>query len=136
MKRYLLLAYHAMTGFSDTVTGILLMIAPELTLRLMHLHASHEALPFLSFIGAFVLSVGLACIYGARLVACGGCAKRLETVWLLTGITRGIVAVFVAANVFAGSLESGWMSVAVCDGTCTVVQAIGLSRGWLSNDGR
>jgi hypothetical protein len=136
MKRNLLLAYHVMTGFSDTVTGILLVVAPQLTLHLMHLHASREALPFLSFIGAFVLSVGLACIYGGRLVACGGCAKRLETVWLLTAITRGIVAVFVTANVFAGALEGDWMTVAVCDGACTVLQSIGLARGWLSNEGR
>jgi len=66
MKRNLLLAYHVMTGFSDTVTGILLVVAPQLTLHLMHLHASREALPFLSFIGVFVLSVGLACMRRMR----------------------------------------------------------------------
>jgi hypothetical protein len=131
MNRTVLLGYQLATGLSDTVTGALLMIAPELTLRLMMLHVANDSIPFLSFIGAFVLSVGLACLYGGLIVTRGEFATRLGVVWLLTAITRGSVAMFVIAAVAAGRLETGWLTVAACDGVCVLIQATGLRRGWL-----
>jgi len=131
MKRAVLLGYQLATGISDTSTGALLIVAPELTLRLMRLHVQPDAIPFLSFIGAFVLSVGLACLYGGYLVVCGECTTRLEMVWLLTAITRGSVAVFVVTAVMTSRLEAGWLTVAACDGACVVIQAWGLRKGWL-----
>ena len=68
MNRSILLAYQSIIGVSDTLTGALLMVAPAITLSLMHLHAPSETWVFLSFIGAFVLSVGLSCLYGAFLL--------------------------------------------------------------------
>jgi hypothetical protein len=133
MKRPILFGYQMLTGLSDTSTGMLLIVAPELTLRLMRLHVPSDAVPFLSFIGAFVLSVGLACLYGAYLASCGGCTSKLEVVWLLTAFTRGSVAVFVVSQVLAGTLEAGWLTVALSDGACVLIQAIGLRRGWLRN---
>lgn len=131
MNRTVLLVYQLATGCSDTVTGALLVIAPELTLRLMRLHVADDALPFLSFIGAFVLSVGLACLYGGLLVTRRECASKLTVVWLLTAITRGSVAAFVIAAIAAHRLEAGWLTVAACDGICVAIQATGLRRGWL-----
>jgi hypothetical protein len=55
MKRRILLAYQLITGLSDGITGLLLIFAPALTLRLMRLAAPSAALPFLSYVGAFVL---------------------------------------------------------------------------------
>lgn len=118
---------------SDTSTGALLIVAPDLTLRLMRLHVPDDAAPFISFIGAFVLSVGLSCLYGAWLIHSAGSMPRLEAVWLLTAITRGAVAVFIFTAVSTGSLEPGWLTVAIFDGALTVIQALGLRRGWLSN---
>lgn len=131
MKRPLLLAYQLLIGLSDTFTGALLIVAPELTLRLMRLHAPAVALPYLSFIGAFVLSVGLACLYGAALMVRRSRVCQLETVWLLTAISRGSVAVFVLSKLVSGSLETGWLTVALMDGACVLIQAIGLRKGWL-----
>jgi len=136
MKHPILLGYQLLTGFSDTATGALLIAAPALMLRLMRLHVSADAIPFLSFIGAFVLSVGLSCLYGGLLVGRAGCVPRLESVWLLTAITRSAVAVFVVSNVLAGTLETGWLSVALCDGACAVIQASGLRKGWLLHAAR
>ena len=93
MNRPILLGYQLLIGLSDAVTGALLIIAPEFTLRLMGLHVPTDSLPFLSFIGAFVLSVGLACLYGALVIAHRGSPCKLEVVWLLTAITRGSVAI-------------------------------------------
>jgi hypothetical protein len=134
MKARLLFAYQLIVGLSDTSTGLLLIAAPAFTLHLMRLHAlPDEELPFLSYIGAFVLSVGIACLYGAWLVARSDSRARLEVVWLLTAITRGIVAIFVTAQIVGGALEPGWMAVAISDGTFALLQVIGLARGWLSD---
>lgn len=130
MKLYILVAYQAFAGLSDTVTGILLIFFPRLTLHLMRLHEPAATLPFLSYIGAFVLSVGVACLYGAFL-ARRAAVDRLEVVWLLTAITRGLVAVFVAASVVSGDLAPGWATVAASDGLLAALQGVGLARGWL-----
>lgn len=133
MNRRILFAYQLLTGTSDTVTGALLIVAPAFTLALMGLHAPSDALPFLSFIGAFVFSVGLACLYGAFLVWCAADRAKLEMVWLLTAFTRSAVAIFVLQQVMAGALEAGWLTVAISDGTFVIIQATGLRRGWLAN---
>jgi hypothetical protein len=133
MKRPILTLYQSAIGISDTATGILLVAAPRFTLHLMGLLAPVDALPYLSFIGAFVFSVGLACLYGAKLAACDGCKRKLATVWLLTAITRASVALFVIDSVLAGTLQAGWLTVAACDAGCAGIQAIGLRRGWLDN---
>jgi len=131
MKRPVLFSYQMLTGFSDSSTGVLLIAAPEFTLRLMGLHVPADALPFLSFVGAFVLSVGLCCLYGGYLAYCGACAGKLEIVWLLTAIIRSRVAAFVVMQILFGALEAGWLTVAVFDASCALVQAIGLRKGWL-----
>jgi hypothetical protein len=118
-------------GSSDTLTGVLLVVAPELTLRLMHLHAASDASVYLSFIGAFVLSVGLSCLYGAFIAFHRGFPTKLEIVWLLTAFTRASVAIFVVGQVLANTLAAGWLSVAAADGVCVLIQAVGLRKGWL-----
>ena len=131
MKELLLLAYQLIAGISDTSTGALLIAAPLFTLRMMGLAVPRDATPFLSFIGAFVLAVGLAYLYGALLVRRNRGVPRLEAVWLLTAMIRSSVAIFVVAAVLSGSLAPGWLTIAVFDGTCVVIQARGLRRGWL-----
>lgn len=132
MKLTLLLGYQLLTGLSDTATGALLIFAPAWTLHLMRLQPVGAATPFLSWIGAFVLSVGLACLYGAMLTSDKAMPAKLSVVWLLTGITRALVAVFVLSQIATGSLESGWISVALTDGTLALLQFAGLATGWLA----
>jgi hypothetical protein len=133
VKRRLLLGYQMLTGLSDTCTGLLLIFAPALTARLMGLHVSFVSLPFLSYIGAFVFSVGIACFYGALLTSRVAFREKLQVVWILTGITRGCVALFVIAEILNGVLEPRWATVAASDGALALLQAIGLSKGWLTN---
>ncbi|MFZ1085129.1 MAG: hypothetical protein WAN35_09215 [Terracidiphilus sp.] len=136
MNRRILISYQLLIGFSDTMTGALLMIAPEFTLVLMRLHAPADALPYLSFIGAFVFSVGLSCLYCGYLMIRRASPCRLEIVWLLTAFTRASVAFFIAAQILAHTLELGWITVAVTDGACVVIQTIGLRKGWLAHVAR
>lgn len=131
MKRHALLAYQLLTGLSDTATGLLLIFSPAMTLRLMNLQSTADALPFLSYIGVFVLSVGIACFYGASLAKSSLSAQKLEVVWLLTAITRALVAIFVATRIVSGTLEMGWSTVALTDGFLALLQFFGLAKGWL-----
>ena len=133
MNRPVLLAYQALIGASDTLPGAMLIVAPEFTLHLMGLHAPSDALPYISFIGAFVLSVGLACLYGFILMTRRESPRSLQIVWLLTAFTRASVAVFVGSQILTQTLEPGWLTVAISDGACVLIQAIGLRKGWLEN---
>jgi hypothetical protein len=131
MTRRVLIGYQLLTGLSDAGTGLLLIFAPALTMRLMRLHAASATLPFLSYTGVFVLSVGIACFYGAILAGRRIMADKLEVVWLLTGITRALVAAFVLVSIITKVLEAGWITVAITDGLIALVQFYGLARGWL-----
>ena len=133
MKDLFLFIYQLVTGVSDASTGVLLIAAPVFTIRMMGLSVPYDAAPFLSFIGAFILAVGLSCLYGALLVQRVGRVQRLEAVWLLTAITRSSVAIFVLTAVLAGTLTPGWLTIAIFDGICVLIQARGLRRGWLSH---
>lgn len=130
MKRTLLKAYQWITGLSDTSTGIMLCLAPEFTVRMMGLHAPEDAAPYIGYIGAFVLSVGLGCLYGVRVISRPAMAPRLQMIWLLTAIPRAAVAIYILGAIASGALELGWLSVVVFDGACVVIQAIGLRKRW------
>jgi hypothetical protein len=133
MKDLFLLAYQLVAGVSDASTGALLIAAPLFTIRTLGLAVPRDATPFLSFIGAFVLAVGLGYLYGALLMRRTRGTQRLEAVWLLTAMIRSSVAIFVLAAVLNGSLDPGWLTIALFDGICVVIQAHGLRRGWLSH---
>ena len=136
MTRPILLAYQTLSGLSDSITGAMLVIAPAFTLSLMHLQAPEDALPYLSFIGAFVLAVGLSCLYGAIIMAFHWSEPKLQVVWLLTAMFRASVAILVIAQILQHTLEAGWITVAVSDGACVLIQAIGLRKGWLADAAR
>jgi hypothetical protein len=57
-------------------------------------------------------------------------------VWLLTAFTRSGVAIFVVTQILTQTLETGWVTVALSDGACVLIQAIGLRKGWLAHAAR
>jgi hypothetical protein len=132
MKHSMLLGYQWVTGAADVGAGVLLYLAPAMTLRTMGMNAPTDAAPYISYIGAFVLSMGLSCLYGALLLKQQATPERLETVWLLTAFARSAVAIYVIKGVLAGELEAPWMAVAAFDTACVLVQAVGLRRKWLA----
>ncbi len=133
MNRRFILGYQLITGVSDACTGTLLMVAPEYTLGLMGIGAPSDAAPFISFIGAFVFSVGMACLYGASLAARGEGRTRVEMVWLLTALTRSAVAIFLVQCVLAGTLQAAWLIVAFSDGAFAFIQGVGLRMKWVAH---
>jgi hypothetical protein len=132
MNRPILLAYQFLIGIFDFAAGVLLIVMPGLAPGLINLHVPDGAIFPLAFVGAFVLSLGLACLYGAAVMVRRGSPCKLEVVWLLTAITRASVAIFLVAQVAAHLVEAGWLTVAALDAACVLFQAIGLRKGWVA----
>ena len=79
---------------------------------------------FLSWIGVFVLSVGLS--YGLALSN----RRRGETVWMFTSLARMLVAVFLTFRILDESLDMAWAWVALADAAVAIVQVAILRTGW------
>jgi hypothetical protein len=123
--------YQWLAGSGDAATGFLLMVTPGWTLKLMGIQQLPQPIAFAGFVGVFVLGVGLAYFYAARLPLNARNAPRWQTVWWLTALIRSLVAVFIAWQILAGRMEKAWLTVAVTDGLLAVFQWTGLIRGWL-----
>jgi hypothetical protein len=113
-------------GSMDAVTGLLLIFTPELVLRLLRIEApSPDAMIFLSWIGVFVMAVGLS--YGLALGKRRGAG---EAVWMFTALVRILVAVFLVIQITVGDMAPFWALVAFSDGLVAMVQMVILRKGW------
>lgn len=128
-------AYQWLGGLCDTTTGVLLLVAPAWTLKLMGAHQIPQPVEFVSFVGAFVLSVGLAYFYAARLALTSENASRWQTVWTLTALSRSLVAGFLTWQIIASRMETAWLTVAVTDASLATLQWTGLCLRWLEFEG-
>ena len=106
-----------------------MLLAPACTLRMMGTGAPADALAFVRYVGAFVLSTGVACALGALALQRGE-ARELRMVWLLTAVTRALVAAMVVAQVAAHALDGAWVTVAAFDGLLAMVQFVAVAKGW------
>ena len=112
-------------GSMDALTGLMLIADPAGVLRLLGIPSpSPDALVFLSWIGVFVMAVGLS--YGLALNRRG----RGEAVWMITSGVRMMVAVFLTFRILDNSLENPWVLVAVSDTAVAIVQIAILRAGW------
>jgi hypothetical protein len=109
----------------DALTGLLLIFVPARVLGLLGIQApSQDALVFLSWIGVFVMSVGLS--YGLVFLK----RRHGEAVWAFTSLARMAVAVFLTAKVLGETMEKSWLLVAVSDAAVALVQMVILRIGW------
>ena len=133
----LLTLYQLAAGLSDTSTGLLLLLAPAWTLHL--LRVTHPPTPdiFTSFIGAFVLGVGLTYLWLLlRSVRGLATSATWQAQWRDTALIRACVALFLLAAIATSRLEKAWLTVALADAALALVQAIGLQRNWLHLDAK
>jgi hypothetical protein len=113
-------------GSMDALTGLLLIFAPGLVLRLLKIaEPSPDAMVFLSWIGVFVMAVGLS--YGLALGKRRGAG---EAVWMFTSLVRILVAVFLIIRITQGDMAPAWALVAFSDGMVALVQMMILRKGW------
>jgi hypothetical protein len=127
-----LLTYQYFAGMADTSTGWLLVFEPQWTLTLMGVRRIPQPIEFASFVGVFVLGVGVTYLYATRLPLIAANAPRWQTVWALTALIRTLVGVFLLGELLAGRMEPAWLTVAVTDGMLALIQWIGLGMGWLN----
>jgi membrane-bound metal-dependent hydrolase YbcI (DUF457 family) len=115
-----------MVGAMDALTGLLLILSPVSVLRVLRVETiSFDALVYLSWIGVFVMAVGLS--YGFAL---GKHRGRGETVWMFTALVRILVAVFLIIQITRETMAPAWLVVALSDGFVALVQMTILRKGW------
>jgi hypothetical protein len=113
----------------DFSTGLALIAAPALTLRLMGaVVPGGEALALVRLVGVFVGAVG-----ASYLVALRGAEAALRAVLGFTLLVRASVGTFAGMAVAIGLFDRGWLMVAVTDLACAAVQAWILWRGGRSD---
>jgi hypothetical protein len=132
---YWLLAYQWLAGLCDLSTGALLVFAPVWTLSLMGVRHPPQPVEFAAFIGAFVMSVGIAYWYAARQPMIAANAACWRSVWWFTASSRTLVAGFLIWKIWTGQMEMAWLTVALTDGALAIFQWIGLRMGYLSFEG-
>ncbi len=110
--------YCRLVGTMEVATGLLLMLAPVMTLELLGLRAAVESWAgepvLLRFIGAFVAGVG-ACYFLPFLAEAQERWVRFEVILEATALVRACVGLWVAVAVARRWLEVGWLTVAVTD---------------------
>lgn len=124
-KREIIKWWSVGAGSMDAITGLLLIVAPAMVLRLLGIaQLAAESLIFLNWVGVFVMAVGLS--YGIALTG----RARGEAVWMFTGLVRILVAVFLTIRVVTGAMEPAWLLVAASDGLVALGQGAILLAGW------
>lgn len=131
---HLLILFHRLAGVCDSLTGLLLVIAPLWTLRRMGIGPALPPPEMVSFIGAFVLGVGLAYLVTSRRPKSPDDLIPMVTVWLVTGLSRTLVAGVLIWKIGSGQMEPAWITVAVTDGLLASAQFFGIRQRWLAPD--
>lgn len=120
------LLFCLLAGGGDAMTGLLLLMAPGLVLRLLGITVPGDNLILLRFVGVFVGSVGLAYLYPWLLRG----ESRLRTAIEITAGVRLAVALFLGFAVLTGQLDLPWMTVGAYDALVAVAQIGLLARGF------
>lgn len=121
--------YQWAVGGMDACTGFLLVFFPVWTLHLMGMKRIPDPADIISFVGIFVMAVGLSYFLVREKDPIGW-----EMQWKVTGLMRACVAGFLAWKIFFCGWEVRWATVLFTDISIAVVQFAGLKKGWLRNE--
>ncbi len=129
-------AFSLAVGLGDAATGLALIAAPIWTLARMGISTVPAEPIFIRWIGAFVLAIGLSYLYPflQRGGASARLGERLATVFEVTTLARGLVAVVAGTAIAGGLLERGWLGVPLFDAAVAATQIVLLRRGGLRRD--
>lgn len=115
--------YALCAGLMDSLSGLLLMFMPEHTLKMMRVpEVSAEAAVFVSFVGAFVFSVGVLYLFGLIPLLINGKRSALGAIFLITAWVRGVICAFTTYAIVRGHLGIAWSSVPLSDGALAIFQ--------------
>ncbi len=112
-------------GTMDVLLGLLLVFSPALMLRMLKIEPpSADGLVFVSWIGVFVISVGLS--YGLTF----GRRGHGEAVWIFSSGGCLLTAVFLTTRILGESMPGSWTLIAVACALVALVQIALLRAGW------
>lgn len=117
-----------LAGGGDAATGLLLIAAPVLVLRLLGIARPAGDLVFLRFVGVFVGCVGLAYLY-PWLYAGAARERRVVAAVEMTAGIRLAVALFLGVAVMLDEIGLPWMTVGAYDALVALAQIGLLARG-------
>ena len=108
--------YNILAGLLDTLTGIILIIKPDVILSIMG--ASEISMPniFLKYVGVFVMATGLTYFISFSYRSFNITFIQLSLVlWTTSSLVRLCVASFVFSQVYLSTLSASWLLVAFSD---------------------
>lgn len=129
MKRRGPALFCLLAGGGDLATGLLLLAAPELVLRLLGIARPEGSLALFRFVGVFVGCVGLSYLHPwlrGRFYR----AQRLAAALEMTAGFRLAVALFLGVAVLANEMDLPWMTVGIYDAVVATLQLGLLSKGF------
>ncbi len=132
-RRRLTLAYTALAGGMDALTGPWLVFAPASALAALHVDPEPDAV-FISFVGAFVGALGWSYLWALHRWLRHGDSAFLHSVWRVTILFRLAAGTFCATQVALDNLALGWISVPLADFTFAATQLWLLRAGWPEPD--
>ena len=127
-SKVLFIGFQLIAGGGDAVTGIALMAAPSFTLKMMGVRQEIHDLILVSFIGAFVLAVGLSYLAFASPPRNSAQLSEVRAAWLITALVRLCVGVFVAAACASQRLDPAWLTITAFDLSLATFQLIARRR--------
>ncbi|MFT3830540.1 MAG: hypothetical protein QM691_12635 [Opitutaceae bacterium] len=126
LRRQLAIAYTALAGGMDAVTGPWLVFAPASALATMGVEAEDDTL-FVSWVGAFVAAVGWSYLWALWRWLKHGDTAFLRSVWRVTILFRLAAGTYCAAQIAMDLLDPAWFTVPLTDFLLAGIQ-IGLLR--------
>ncbi|MBC8126933.1 MAG: hypothetical protein H8M99_07300 [Gloeobacteraceae cyanobacterium ES-bin-144] len=121
----LLKTWSIIIGVMEVLTGLIFILAPGSVLRLLKVEfPSQEALVFLSWIGVFIMAVGLS--YGLALRH----RARGETVWAFTSLVSIMIVVFLTWHILDETMRREWAVLVMIHATVALVQVSILRAKW------
>jgi hypothetical protein len=121
MKKRIPCLFCLVAGGGDAATGLLLIAAPGLVLRLLGIAVSGDV-AYLRFVGVFVGCVGLAYLFPWLTRDRFRRSRRIVSAVEMTAGVRLAVALFLGVAVAAGTLDLPWMTVGVYDAVVATAQ--------------
>ena len=128
-RRNLAIVYTALAGGMDAITGPWLVFAPASALAAMRVDAEPDAI-FLSFVGAFVGTVGWSYLWALQRWLRHGDVAFLRAVWRVTILFRLAAGSYCATQIALDNLAVGWISVPLTDFALAAAQTWLLYAGW------
>ena len=107
--------FSLLAGLMDSMTGLLLILFPEMTLKLMGIPGEMHPPALIGFIGAFVLANGSLYLWAQVIGKRQSPWLILQHIWLVTAWVRICVGLTTGVSVLNGQLMLAWISVPITD---------------------